>query len=197
MPRRTPEQNARRRAEYALNRDKINAARRAARDSEKDSADQRARYWQDPEKAREQRRAYYARNHEKERSTRRVFYGRNREEMLRRSALNRARARHGMQPEDWAQLREEQDGCCYLCGDDLPDDTRLIHIDHDHSCCPRNYSCGTCRRGLACNRCNQAIGLAGDDPDRMERMAGNLRSAKREVAARMAEHSEQLDLFMT
>src|SRR6185312_3859778 len=74
MPRRTPEQNARRRAEYALNRDEINAQRRALRDSEKDSADQRARYWRDPEKARAQRRAAYARNHEKERVNRQARY---------------------------------------------------------------------------------------------------------------------------
>lgn len=194
MPR-TPEQNARRRAEYALNRDKINAARRAMRNSEKDSAEQRARYWRDPGKARAQRRAQYARNHGNELAARRVRHLQNREADNERRRTYRVLYRHGMRPEDWAAMWQAQDGRCYLCGDDLAEGK--THVDHDHSHCPRNRSCGICRRGLTCNRCNQAVGLAGDDPDRMERMAENLRSAKREVATRMTECCEQLDLFMT
>lgn len=194
MPRRTPEQNARRRAEYALNRDQINERRRAARDSEKDSAQQRDRYWADPEKARAQRRAWYAQNQGKERANARVRYTRTREEMLQASEVRRYRARHGMRPEDWADLWNAQDGRCYLCGDQLADGKGKVHIDHDHSHCPRNRSCKVCRRGLSCNRCNQAIGLAADDPDRMERMAANLRTAKLGVAQRMASRYEQIAL---
>lgn len=193
MPKRTPEQNARRRAEYALNRDKINAQRRASRNSERDSAYQRARYWADPGKAREQRRVWHAQNTEKEHVNRRARYTRDRDEILQAATLRRARARHGMHPEDWAALWTAQEGRCYLCSEELVEGK--VHVDHDHSHCPRNRSCKVCRRGLSCNRCNQAIGLAADDPDRLERMAASLRAAKLAVAQRMTSCDEQMVLI--
>lgn len=89
-----------------------------------------------------------------------------------------------MQPQDWMAVWEKQGGCCYLCGDDmLPD---RAHIDHDHSCCPKGKSCRFCRRGLTCSRCNQLIGLADDDPDRLRRIAGNLETALKAVGERLA-----------
>jgi hypothetical protein len=101
-----------------------------------------------------------------------------------------ARRRHGLAiPDTWAAMWDAQNGQCYLCGDPLDD--RSTHVDHDHSCCPPGRSCQVCRRGLACGNCNVAIGLAADDPDRLEQIAGSLRAAKAAVALRLAGRPEQ------
>lgn len=94
--------------------------------------------------------------------------------------------------DDWSAILKElwdaQDGRCYLCTDELDsEDTRRVHADHDHSCCPPTRSCAKCRRGLACNACNVAIGYARDDPDRLRRIADNLEVANALVRQRVKE----------
>jgi Recombination endonuclease VII len=89
---------------------------------------------------------------------------------------------YGLTPDRVADLAVEQDNACYLCGEPLDwDNPRKIHVDHDHSCCRGRRSCGTCVRGLACHPCNTAIGLLGDDPERMRRVADNLEMAHRRL----------------
>jgi hypothetical protein len=92
----------------------------------------------------------------------------NREQWL----ASRAAARHGADfAADYETMWAEQDGCCYLCGEPL---AGKVNVDHDHSCCPPGKSCRLCRRGLACTRCNTLVGLAGDDPTLLRRIAANL-----------------------
>jgi hypothetical protein len=80
--------------------------------------------------------------------------------------------------EQWDEMLAAQNGCCYLCEEPIDTGNTLpIHVDHDRSCCPTDRSCGTCIRGLTHQKCNQGIGQFGDDPDRMERIAANLREA--------------------
>ena len=45
-------------------------------------------------------------------------------------------------------------------------------------------SCPQCRRGLAHNVCNSLIGMAGDDPKRLRRIAANLERARKQIKAR-------------
>ena len=77
---------------------------------------------------------------------------------------------------------DAQGGQCYLCGDQLSREATVV--DHDHDCCPPKKSCAFCRRGLACHLCNTSIGLQHDDPDRLVRIAANLRAALATVAQR-------------
>jgi recombination endonuclease VII len=182
-----PETLEQRRARYALNREKINAQKRALR----------AR---DPQKINDQQRAWRALNREKHLAQRRARWARDREKLRAERVRDRdkrrgqaMRQKHGMWPEDWTALWDAQDGRCYLCGGGLVDGH--VVVDHDHSCCGERKSCRICRRGLTCRVCNSLIGLAGDDPDRIERMAANLRSAKRGVAERMAAFSEPVELL--
>lgn len=68
---------------------------------------------------------------------------------------------------DWYQyeiLMLIQGGTCGICGQVPDPDRDRLHIDHDHSCCPGETSCGKCIRGLLCDKCNRGIGQLNDDP---------------------------------
>jgi Recombination endonuclease VII len=105
-----------------------------------------------------------------------------------RHRANRLRLAHGPEiADDFVKMWDEQHGCCYLCGNPLPESGRGVNIDHDHSCCPSGKSCRRCRRGLACTRCNTLIGLVGDDPELLVQIAASLEIvALRIQAARKA-----------
>lgn len=77
---------------------------------------------------------------------------------------------------DQVTLFLSQDSLCYLCGDSL--DFDLAHVDHDHTheAC-EGKGCRHCVRGLVHTQCNTAIGLLGDDPDRLRRVADGLQQA--------------------
>jgi hypothetical protein len=112
---------------------------------------------------------------------------RTREAARKWSKANPYYTKYRMSKQDWNDMLERQNGCCYLCGDPLDlSGYRTIHVDHDHDCCPQARTCGACIRGLACHRCNQGIGKFLDDPDRMRRAADALELAKIQSAARRA-----------
>jgi|ERR1700741_5671885 len=85
-------------------------------------------------------------------------------EKLEAYAAVRVIRRHNITQEKFDQLVLEQNGCCAVCGNK---DVKLV-IDHDHACCPGDYSCGDCVRGLLCNNCNTAIGLMKDNTETMQ-----------------------------
>lgn len=116
-----------------------------------------------------------------------------------KTPAGRAWEYHRMRPEDKAAMWQAQGGRCYLCGDELPLDKAVI--DHDHRCCPRrrnqSWSCPDCRRGLACHPCNLIVGHAGDDPDRLRRIAAALEPANLAVTQRLASRPQPMTLFET
>lgn len=76
-------------------------------------------------------------------------------------------SRYGMTAEDYAALSDAQGGVCAVCGRP-PSRTRLA-VDHDHE---------TGRvRGLLCQHCNRGLGLLGDDPTLMRKLAAYVEAA--------------------
>ena len=83
--------------------------------------------------------------------------------------------KYGLNVGEYEQMLASQGGVCAICGGVNANGYRLS-IDHDHSCCPGNKSCGECVRALLCARCNFAIGHMGDSPDMLRRAADYLES---------------------
>lgn len=72
---------------------------------------------------------------------------------------------YGLTKEGYENLLESQGGVCAICKN--PPGSRSLYVDHDHSCCSGNTSCGQCVRALLCNNCNIAIAHFKDSPELM------------------------------
>lgn len=71
---------------------------------------------------------------------------------------------HGLTLEQWEAILERQDGKCAICRTDTPGGGwRYFGVDHDHECCPGEFSCGKCVRGLLCCNCNHGLGNFADN----------------------------------
>jgi Recombination endonuclease VII len=75
----------------------------------------------------------------------------------RQKARERAiRRRYSIEPEDHRLLLRRSSGRCDVCRELLADNTKFIHVDHDHE---------TGRiRGILCHGCNAGIGHFREDP---------------------------------
>lgn len=98
-----------------------------------------------------------------DRAKNRKYHHDNRERSATRNRVN-ALARFGLTQELYDALLEKQGGVCAICFQSNTD-TRLLAIDHDHSCCPGKGSCGKCVRGLLCGPCNLGIGSLKDSKE--------------------------------
>jgi hypothetical protein len=77
--------------------------------------------------------------------------------------------KYGLSRDDYVVMEFEQNGVCKICGNEEKHNKRLS-VDHDHSCCEGQVSCGKCIRGLLCNQCNKTLGLVKDDVQRLQAM---------------------------
>jgi hypothetical protein len=59
---------------------------------------------------------------------------------------------------------------CEACGK-----KENLCIDHDHSCCDSESSCGKCVRGMLCKGCNLAEGWLNGDPEKAIKLAEYMR----------------------
>lgn len=75
-------------------------------------------------------------------------------ERMRRQLLKR----HGLSPEDYQKMFDEQEGRCEICGN--PPGPTALHIDHNHNT-------GQIR-GLLCSNCNTGLGMLQESVDNLE-----------------------------
>ena len=71
--------------------------------------------------------------------------------------------RYGLSLEDYLARLEAQGGGCAVCG--ASPGARIMHVDHDHACCPGEQTCGRCIRGILCQDCNRGLGMFQDDAE--------------------------------
>ena len=76
------------------------------------------------------------------------------------------RRNYGINEEQYQALRREQEKRCAICGAEEQTDGKRLSVDHDHA--------SNKVRGLLCAKCNHAIGLFDDDPNRIEAAIGYL-----------------------
>lgn len=69
--------------------------------------------------------------------------------------------KYGISPKCYIDMMLAQDFCCPICTH--PVGAGDWAVDHDHSCCPGDRSCGKCVRGLLDRKCNTLLGQARDD----------------------------------
>jgi len=67
--------------------------------------------------------------------------------------------RHKMTVEEYELQLKEQGGHCALCKAVQGDDKRRMAVDHDHTCCDKELTCGKCNRGILCADCNRMVGF--------------------------------------
>lgn len=79
---------------------------------------------------------------------------------------NKARIKRlfGLSDMQYREILNTQNGGCAICGGQNSNGRRLA-VDHDHSCCPTERSCGQCIRGLLCENCNHGLGKFKDDAE--------------------------------
>lgn len=87
--------------------------------------------------------------------------------IVRKSDLKR---KYGLTQEAYDAMISDQNGACAICLE-VPD---RFCVDHDHSCCEGEKSCGRCIRQLLCPNCNLALGNMRDDPKRLRAAADYL-----------------------
>lgn len=88
-------------------------------------------------------------------------------EKRREYAWDKCLEKKGMTRAQYDAMFEAQLGLCAVCHrperGSMYGRTIRLSIDHDHSCCPDEWACGNCIRGLLCGSCNRGIGLLGED----------------------------------
>lgn len=78
--------------------------------------------------------------------------------------------------ETWELILFKQNNLCKICGLN----SKRFVVDHDHSCCNKEKTCGKCIRGIICENCNRAIGLVKESSQTLINMINYLQEYKRQ-----------------
>lgn len=90
----------------------------------------------------------------------------NEEQLMYKKRL-RIERKYNMSQDELEDRIKHQRNSCSICNLIFSKDNRM-YIDHDHLCCSKEKTCGQCTRGLLCKRCNWAIGLFDDNPEKLK-----------------------------
>lgn len=141
-------------------------------------------YWYCATCATEKSRKWRAENPQKYKETGRRSVAKERQKDKDDPKRIRARTlwkKYRLTLEQYETMIAAQEGACATCGTDSPGGPGgILHVDHDHSCCPGGKTCGRCIRGLLCDRCNKALGYVDDDVDTLMNLASYLQTHSRE-----------------
>ena len=79
--------------------------------------------------------------------------------------------RYGISLEEYQKKLINQNGRCAICSIEFDDSVMNTtpHVDHDHTCCSGNKSCGKCIRGILCRGCNIGLGAFRDNSKTLEK----------------------------
>lgn len=105
---------------------------------------------------------------EKQNAYNRAYYQRNKEAIKAKQNEKKRAAgyrdtyylkyKFGLTLEEYDAMRKAQDYRCAGCGRHETEFNKSLCVDHDHSCCEGERSCGQCIRGLLCMICNTTEG---------------------------------------
>lgn len=94
------------------------------------------------------------------------YWGKRQPDKLQASQRDSQLRRHyGINLADYQEMLIAQGNTCAICPSTEPGGNGTWHVDHDHTCCPGNISCGKCVRGLLCANHNTGLGMFDDNPE--------------------------------
>lgn len=90
----------------------------------------------------------------------------------------RIKRSYNISRQDIEKMLLDQNGCaiCHYSENLFP---IWWAVDHDHSCCPENKSCGKCVRGIVCSFCNRGLGQFKDSIQILQNAIEYIRKSKR------------------
>jgi hypothetical protein len=90
-----------------------------------------------------------------------------------RQSVYRRIKKYGLTPEIYEEMLKEQDNLCAICSNSFEDFRACV--DHDHSCCSGQDTCGECIREIICIKCNTLLGQANDSIELLEKHIAYIR----------------------
>jgi hypothetical protein len=97
-------------------------------------------------KAQERSKKWYENNRDKVREKNKA----NKKYRANRDRWYRIKNTYNLTEQQYWDILNKQNGYCAICEKKV----EKLYIDHDHSCCPTETSCGKCVRGILCQKCN-------------------------------------------
>jgi hypothetical protein len=133
---------------------------------------------------------YYRHRYKTDKNYRNAKLAMNRRQSLNTTTEQRRRwklkSKYGITTEQYDAMLKKQKGVCAGCGAPPGGWREVLSVDHDHSCCAGQRSCGKCIRALLHSECNAIIGAVKERPEVLRKLAAYLEKPKASGAAQAA-----------